>query len=63
MTVAALAVASLGDALASPPGPVTGLRVAGSGLILVVAITLAGRVLVAVDRALTAAAPRDRLDG
>ena len=49
--VAVLASGSLSAALASDPGPLVGLRVAGSGLVLVASIALAARVMAALDRA------------
>ena len=49
--VAVLASGSLSAALASDPGPLVGLRVAASGLVLVASIALAARVMVALDRA------------
>jgi len=51
VVVSVLAVGALSDALASAPAPTTGLRVAGSGLLLTVSVALAARVLLAVDRA------------
>lgn len=49
--VAVLAAGLLDDALGAAPSPTTGLRVAGSGLALVASVALAGRVLLALDRA------------
>jgi hypothetical protein len=49
--VAVLAAGSFSSALAATPGPMTGLRVAGSGVVLVVAVALAARVLVITGRA------------
>jgi len=49
--LAVLAAGSLSAALASDPGHVVGLRVALSGLVLVSSVTLAARVMAAVDRA------------
>ncbi len=49
--VSVLAAGALSDALASPPATATGLRVAGSGLLLTVSVALAARVLLAVDHA------------
>ena len=46
-----LAAGALGSALRDDPAPMTGLRVAVSGLVLVVAVTLATRILLAFDRA------------
>lgn len=49
--VAVLAAGSLSTALRAPAGPLTGLRVALSGLVLIAATALAGRVLILLDRA------------
>ena len=49
--VAVAATGSMSAALAAPPGALTGVRVAVSGLVLVAAVTLAARVLVALERA------------
>lgn len=49
--VAVAATGSLSAALMAPPGALTGARVAGSGLALIVAGALAARVLVVVERA------------
>jgi hypothetical protein len=51
LCAAVLASGSLSSALAAPPGPLAGLRVAGSGVVLVVAVALAARVLVVAERA------------
>ncbi len=51
LCVAVLATGSLSSALALPPGPLAGLRVAASGVVLVVAVALAARVLVVAERA------------
>lgn len=48
--VAVLAAGSLSAGLAAQPSSVTGLRVAGSGIVLVGALTLAARILVGVER-------------
>ena len=48
--IAVAAAGSLSAALASPSGPLTGLRVAASGLALIGATGLAARVLIALDR-------------
>lgn len=48
--VAIAASGSLGTALAAHPGPLTGVRVAVSGLVLVTAVTLAARIMVFHDR-------------
>ncbi len=51
IVVAVLAIGSLSSALGAPAGPVTGLRVAVSGVVLIAALTLSSRVLIALDRA------------
>ena len=51
VTVAVLAAGVLTSALSAAPGPVTGLRVAASGVVLVVSLILATRVMLALDRA------------
>jgi hypothetical protein len=51
LLVSVLAAGSLSNALASASGQITGVRVAVSGLVLVIAMTLAGRVMIALDRA------------
>ena len=55
VAVSVLAAGALSDALSSPPSPGAGLRVAGSGLLLIASIALAARVLHAIDRAMTTA--------
>jgi len=50
VVVAVLATGSLSSALAAPPSPLTGLRVAVSGLVLITSLTLATRVMIAVER-------------
>ena len=49
--IAALAAGGLSTTLVAHPGPATGAGVALSGLVLVVSLTLATRVLLALDRA------------
>ena len=49
--VAVLATGALSSALMSAPGPLTGIRVAASGLILLASLSLATRVMIAVVRA------------
>jgi hypothetical protein len=49
--IAMLAAGSLSAALGAGPGPLTGLRVAVSGMVLIGALALAGRVMVALERA------------
>jgi hypothetical protein len=51
VVVAVLAAGWLSVAVTADPGPVTGLQVATSGLLLSVSMTLAARVLVSVERA------------
>ena len=50
LLVAVLAAGSLSSALEAAPGPLTGLRVAGSGVVLVAAVILAARVLALSER-------------
>ena len=49
--VAVLAAGSLSSSLTATPSPTTGLRVAVSGLIALLALTLAIRVMMALSRA------------
>ena len=49
--VAVLACGSLSAALTSSPGPLTGIRVAASGVVLLAAVGLATRVMLALERA------------
>lgn len=49
--VAMLAAGSLSAGLRSAPSPLTGLRVAASGVALIGAVALAARIMVAVERA------------
>lgn len=49
--VSVLAAGSLSSALTAAASPGTGLRVAGSGLVLTVSILLAAHVYLAIDRA------------
>lgn len=51
VAVAVLATGSLSSSLTATPSPTTGLRVAASGLIALLAITLAVRVMIALSRA------------
>ena len=48
--VAVLAAGSLSSSLTATPSPTTGLRVAVSGLIALVSLTLAVRVMIALGR-------------
>ena len=49
--IAVAATGSVSAALAAGNGALTGLRVAVSGMVLVVAVTLAARIMVVLDRA------------
>lgn len=49
--VAVLAAGSLNAGLGAQPSPLTGLRVAASGMVLIGALALAARVMVALERA------------
>jgi hypothetical protein len=49
--VAVLSAGALSAALAAEPSPLTGLRVVGSGLVLVSALALAARVMIGIERA------------
>ncbi len=51
LAVAVLATGSLSSSLTATPSPTTGLRVAVSGLITLVSVTLAVRVMIALSRA------------
>lgn len=51
VVVSVLAAGSLNAALAAAPSPLTGLRVAVSGAVLIGALALAARVMVALERA------------
>lgn len=51
VAVAVLATGSLGTALAASPSPLTGTRVAASGLVVIAALSLATRIMIAVERA------------
>ena len=51
LAVAVLATGSLSSSLTATPSPTTGLRVAVSGLITLVSVTLAVRVMIALGRA------------
>lgn len=51
VAIAVLAAGWLSAALAATAGALTGLQVATSGLVLIVAVVLAARVLAAVERA------------
>ncbi len=55
LTVAALAMGTLSAALTKASGPLTGLTVAGSGVILALALALACRIMIAFDHARRAA--------
>lgn len=51
VAIAVLATGSLASALGAPPSPLTGMRVAASGLVLVAALGLSTRVMIAIERA------------
>jgi len=51
VTIAVLAAGVLTSALGAAPGPITGLRVAASGLVLIASLTLATRLMAALERA------------
>jgi hypothetical protein len=51
VTLAALSTGTLSDALTAAPSPLTGLRVAAGGLVLLGSLTLATRVMIAIERA------------
>ena len=51
VVVAVLASGALSAALTAPPSPVTGIRVAASGLLLLVSVLLAARVMFALEHA------------
>lgn len=55
LVVSVLAAGSLSSALTATASPRTGLRVAGSGVLLTVSILLAARACLAIDRAVGAA--------
>jgi len=49
--LAVLATGALTSAVAAPPSPLTGLRVAADGLVLASTFALATRVMIALERA------------
>ena len=51
VVVAVVATRALSSAFGAPSSPSTGLRVAASGLVLLTSLTLATRVMIAVERA------------
>ena len=51
VAVTVLAAGALSSALAAPPSPLTGLRVAASGLVLLGSLTFAARVMIALEHA------------
>jgi len=51
VVLSVLTTGALSSALAAPASPFTGLRVAASGLVLIASMTLATRVMLALDRA------------
>ncbi len=60
LAIAALAMGILSDALTKAPGPLVGLTVAGSGIILLIALALACRIMIALDHARRASLRRGR---
>ena len=62
VTVAVLAAGAFSAGLGADPGPLTGLSVAVSGIVLAVALTLAARVMVASERARRRVSPGDAGD-
>jgi hypothetical protein len=50
LAVAALAAGSLSNAVTANAGPITGIRVAASGMVLLSALALAARIMIALDR-------------
>jgi len=63
VAVAVLATGTLTRALTAEPSPLTGLGVLGSALVLMVAVGLAARVLLALERARRAIPPPDHRTG
>ena len=57
VVLAVLATGSLSSALGAPPSPLTGVRVAISGLVLLFSLALATRVMIALARAHRRAPP------
>ena len=57
---ASLFMGLLSSSLAGKPGPLTGLLVAASGAVVLVAVALAARIMIAVDRARRDASHRSR---
>jgi len=51
VVVAVLATGALSSALAAPPSPLTGLRMAASGLVLLGSLTFAARMMIALESA------------
>ena len=60
LVVAVLATGALSTALRAEPSPAVGAMVAVSGAVLAVSLTLATRILLALDRARRAARPQRR---
>ncbi len=58
VATAALFTGLLSTALSRAPGPLTGLAVAVSGAIVLVSVSLAARIMIAVDRARQSATGR-----
>lgn len=57
LVLGVLAAGSLGSGLAAPPSPLTGLWVAGSGVLLIASVTLVARIVVAYDRGIRRSGP------
>lgn len=51
LMVAVLATGALGSALGAAPGPLTGLSVAVSGVVLLGSLAAAARIMIAMERA------------
>ncbi len=60
VVIAALSMGALSAALKAHPSPVTGAAVAVSGAVLAISLTLAARVLLALDHARRSARQRQR---
>ena len=58
--IAVLSTGALSAAIEAHPSPAAGVTVAASGAVLAVALTLAARILIALDRARRAARPSRR---
>ena len=60
VVIAALSMGALSTALKANPGPATGAAVAVSGAVLAISLTLAARVLLALDHARRSARQRTK---